>query len=166
MPPKRRPGHCLRFAGGQDGGLSLGRIDPTASRPTQPRPGPLPRRAPRRTDRVVVSGFWIRQVSNYYGAQKCELGAKLGPKRMSYRARATIICSRHYYLQRGYSGLLFSRLKRITIVIFCIDCSPTARLSISNRLSSLMYRAPGLNLFRIYCVCSYEGTHWTIIDIV
>ena len=41
MLPKRHPGQCLRFAGGQKGWLSSGRIDSTASRPTLPR---LPRR--------------------------------------------------------------------------------------------------------------------------
>ena len=52
--PKKRPGQCLRFAGGQEGGLSPGRIDPPASRPTQPRfPSPL-RRAPSRPVRPVV----------------------------------------------------------------------------------------------------------------
>ena len=56
--PKKRPGQCLRFAGGQEGGLSPGRIDPTASRPTQPRPPSPPRRAPPRPDRpVVCPGF-------------------------------------------------------------------------------------------------------------
>ena len=56
--PKRRPGQCLRFAGGQERGLSPGRIDPTASRPTQPRPPSPPRRAPPRPDRpVVCPGF-------------------------------------------------------------------------------------------------------------
>ena len=56
--PKRRPGQCLRFAGGQEGGLSPGRIDPTASRPTQPRLPSPPRRAPLRPDRhVVCLGF-------------------------------------------------------------------------------------------------------------
>ena len=56
--PKRRPARCLRFAGGQDGGLSPGRIDPTASRPTQPRPPSSPRRAPPRPDRpIVCPGF-------------------------------------------------------------------------------------------------------------
>ena len=58
MLPKRRPGHCSRFAGGQEGGLSPGWIDPTASRPTQPRSAPPPRPAPRRLDRpVVCPGF-------------------------------------------------------------------------------------------------------------
>ena len=33
--PNTHPGQCLRFAGGQEGGLSPGRIDPTACRPTQ-----------------------------------------------------------------------------------------------------------------------------------
>ena len=56
--PKRRPGQCLRFAGGQEGGLSPGRIDSTAFRPTQPRPSSPPRRAPPRPDRpVVCPGF-------------------------------------------------------------------------------------------------------------
>ena len=56
--PKRRSGQFSRFAGGQEGGLSLGRIDLTASRPTQPRPASPPRRAPPRPDRpVVCSGF-------------------------------------------------------------------------------------------------------------
>ena len=40
---KRRPEQCLRFAGRQEEALSHGRIDPTASRPTQPRP-PSPHR--------------------------------------------------------------------------------------------------------------------------
>ena len=35
--PKGRPGQCPRYAAGQEGGLIPGRIDPTASRPTQPR---------------------------------------------------------------------------------------------------------------------------------
>ena len=56
--PGRRPGQCLRFAGGQEGGLSPGRIDPTASRATQPRSPSPPRRAPPRPDRpVVCPGF-------------------------------------------------------------------------------------------------------------
>ena len=77
--PKRRPGQCLRFARGQEGGLSPGRIDPTASRRTQPRTPSPPRRAPPRPDRPIVCpgfaydkcvlsrpvrgmfGFWIRQ---------------------------------------------------------------------------------------------------------
>ena len=54
MLPKRHPGHCVRFAGGQEGGLSPGRIDPTASRPTQPRPPSPPRRAPPRPVWPVV----------------------------------------------------------------------------------------------------------------
>ena len=58
MLPKRRPGQCLRFAGGQEGGLSPGQIGPTAPRPTQPRPPSPPRRAPPRPDRpVVCPGF-------------------------------------------------------------------------------------------------------------
>ena len=40
--------------GGKREGLFLGRIDPTASRPTQPRSAPPPRRAPPRPDRPVV----------------------------------------------------------------------------------------------------------------
>ena len=55
--PKRRPGHCLRFAGGQEGGLSPGRIDPTASRPTQPRTPSPPRRASRPDPPVVCPDF-------------------------------------------------------------------------------------------------------------
>ena len=56
--PKRRPGQFLRLAGGQEGGLSPGRIDTTASRPTQPRSPSPPRRAPPRPDRpVVCPGF-------------------------------------------------------------------------------------------------------------
>ena len=56
MLSKRRPGQCLRFAGGQEGGSS-------PCRPTQPR-SPLaapPCAAPTRLARSV-SGFWIRQV--------------------------------------------------------------------------------------------------------
>ena len=52
--PKRHPGQCLRFAGGQETGLSPGRIGPTASSPTQPRPPSPPRRAPPRPDPTVV----------------------------------------------------------------------------------------------------------------
>ena len=56
--PKRRSGQCSRFAGGQEGGLFPGWIDPTATRPTLPRPASLPRRAPPRPDRpVVCPGF-------------------------------------------------------------------------------------------------------------
>ena len=56
--PKRRLEQCSRFAGGQEAGLSLGRIDPTTSRPTESRPAPPPRRAPPRPDRsVVCPGF-------------------------------------------------------------------------------------------------------------
>ena len=55
---RKRSEQCSRFAGGQEGGSSLGRIDPTASRPTLFRPAPLPRRASPRPDRPVVSpGF-------------------------------------------------------------------------------------------------------------
>ena len=46
--------------GKQGGGKSLGRIDPTASCPTQPRPAAPPCAAPTRPARGV-SGFWIRQ---------------------------------------------------------------------------------------------------------
>ena len=42
--------------------MSPGRIDPTASRPTQPRPAALLCAAPTRPARGV-SGFWIRQVN-------------------------------------------------------------------------------------------------------
>ena len=60
--PKSRPGQCLRFAGGQEGGLSPGRVVPTAFRPTKPRPfSPPPCAAPTRPARSV-SGIWIRQV--------------------------------------------------------------------------------------------------------
>ena len=56
--PQRRPGQCVRFAGGQEGGLFASRIDPTASHPTQPRTPSPPRRAPPRPDRpVVCPGF-------------------------------------------------------------------------------------------------------------
>ena len=53
--PKRRPSpeQCLRFARAQEGGLSPGRIDPTASRPAQPRTPSPPRRAALRPDRSV-----------------------------------------------------------------------------------------------------------------
>ena len=44
----------------QEGGLSLGQIDPTASRPVQPRLPSPPRRAPPRPDRpVVCPGFGL-----------------------------------------------------------------------------------------------------------
>ena len=42
------------FAGRQEGVLSLGQIDPKASRPTQPRPAPPPCCAPLRPDPPVV----------------------------------------------------------------------------------------------------------------
>ena len=56
MLPKRRSGQCSRVAGGQEGGLSSGRIDPTASRPTPFHPAPPPRRAPP-TGPMVCPGF-------------------------------------------------------------------------------------------------------------
>ena len=61
--PKMRPGQCPRFAGGQEGGLRPGWIDPMASRPTQPRPAlaALPCAVPTRPARSVP-GSWIRQV--------------------------------------------------------------------------------------------------------
>ena len=52
--PKIRSVQCSRFAGGQKGALSSGRIDPTAFHSTQPRPAPPPRRASSRPDRPVV----------------------------------------------------------------------------------------------------------------
>ena len=52
--PNRRSGKCSRYAGGQEIGFFLGRIDPTAFRPTQSRPALPPRRAPPRLDRPVV----------------------------------------------------------------------------------------------------------------
>ena len=58
MLPKRPSEQCSRFAGRKERGLSPGRIDPKASRPTQPRTAPLPRRAPLRPDRpVMCPGF-------------------------------------------------------------------------------------------------------------
>ena len=71
MLPKKRAGQFSRFAGGQEGGLFPGRIDPTASRPTLPRPAPLPRRAPPRPDRpVVCPGFG-------FGKSKCRNTGKI-----------------------------------------------------------------------------------------
>ena len=56
--PKKRPGQCLRYAVGQERGLFLCWIDPTASRSTQPRASSPPRRAPPRLDwPVVCFGF-------------------------------------------------------------------------------------------------------------
>ena len=75
--------------------LSSCRIEPTASRPIQPRAASLPRRAPPRTDPpVVCPGFGFDR-SNYRGAGKCGVGAKSGPKGASCSGRA-----RHRKLQR------------------------------------------------------------------
>ena len=60
--PKRCSGKCFRFAGGHEGRLSPGGIDPTAFRPTQPRSPRSPAvRGPTRPA-CSVSGFWIRQM--------------------------------------------------------------------------------------------------------
>ena len=70
MLSKSRPGQCLRFAGGQEGGLSSGRIDSTASRPTQPRSPSPPHRALSRPDRpVVCPGFGFDR----FGLQRVRL---------------------------------------------------------------------------------------------
>ena len=54
MLPKIRLGHCSRLAGGQEGGLSPGRIDPKASRSTEPYSNSPRGRAPPRLDRLGV----------------------------------------------------------------------------------------------------------------
>ena len=63
MLPKSRSKHFLDSLEGKREGLSPGRIDITASRPTlaPPRPAASPCAAPTRPARGV-SGFWIRKV--------------------------------------------------------------------------------------------------------
>ena len=64
MLPRIRPGQCLRFTGGQEGGLSPGQIVRTASCASQPSLAALPFAAPTRTA-SSVSGFWIRQIGAF-----------------------------------------------------------------------------------------------------
>ena len=61
--PKDRSRHCLRCPGGQQGQLSPGRTDLSATRPALPRPASPLRRAPTppRPARGM-SGFWLKQV--------------------------------------------------------------------------------------------------------
>ena len=96
---------------GQERGLFSCRIDPTASRPIQPRAAPLPRRAPPRPDPPVVcpafglGRFRMIAFSNLVGTQEICFLAEPNCEGTIRPSLAALLCAFLPRLGGGMSGL-------------------------------------------------------------